>query len=103
MLGAGVCAGERAHRGGTGTALAAEVPVPLFGPACGRLDPGLGAGWSAPAIGPSPGLGCERLAALLREKEHRGKGDGWPGKTPSGRILLDACCFPMTHFRTTAI
>lgn len=25
------------------------------------------------------------------------------GKPPSGRILLNACCFPVTHFRTTAV
>lgn len=112
MLGAGFCAGERAHRGGagTGTAFAAEpmqrqvaVPVPLPGPACGHLDPGLGAVWSAPTISLSLGPGCERLAALLQEKEHGGKGNEWLGKTLSGRILLNACCFLMTHFRTTAV
>lgn len=90
--GVGFCAGECAHRGGTGT-----------GPACGHHDAGLGAGWGVPAIGRSPGPGCERLADVSWEKEHRGKGGERPGKTPSGRILLSACCFPMTHFGTTAV
>jgi len=59
------------------------------------------AGLSHPV--PSPGPGREQLAAVLQEKEHRGKGNEWLGKKPSGRNLLYACCFLMTHFRTTAI
>lgn len=68
----------------------APVPVPLPGPACGRLDRrSVPRSWVR-------GARCGRRSTGRRETNGR-------EKTPSGRLLLNACCFPMTHFRTTVI